>query len=49
MLSRYCHDSADDVTELTEDEELLVNKFHVPVQWLHEAKVFTGFEITKIF
>lgn len=40
LLNRYCRVSQDgeNVLALTEEENILVNKFHVPIQWLHEAK-----------
>jgi len=40
VLNRYCRVSEDeeDVLKLTTEESTLVDRFHVPVQWIHESK-----------
>ena len=39
LLGRYCHKNEENSLAMSKEEALLVNKFNVPVQWLHEAKV----------
>ena len=38
VLQRYCRVNEDDSIELTDEEVLMVDKFRVPVEWIHEAK-----------
>jgi len=40
ILNRYCRvsDDEDDILKLTTEETTIVDKFHVPVQWIHESK-----------
>ena len=40
LLNRYCRvsDTEEDALKLTEEETTLVDRFHVPVQWIHESK-----------
>ena len=37
-LERHCRVNEDDSIDLTDEESLLVERFNVPVEWIHEAK-----------
>lgn len=37
-LERHCRANDDDSIDLTDEENLLVERFNVPVEWIYEAK-----------
>jgi len=42
MLRRHCRVNEDDTIDLSDEERVIVDKFRVPVEWIHDAKALNA-------